>query len=150
MSYRLCWLLASGIDSKQAVNINCMTYTYWCVYGTRLLMMDRKIFPETCRVVVEYNEPTWCHFMKVFYCSTCFECYYIHPQDLATACRCIVWFRCVLVYWWFNQPDVNLWKFFIAQHVSNVITFILRSWRLYVGVLLCFGVYWSIGAVRLV
>jgi len=26
-------------------------------------------------------------------------------------------------------------RFFIAQHVSNVITFILRSWRLYVGVL---------------
>jgi len=22
--------------------------------------------------------------MKVFYCSTCFECYYIHPQELAT------------------------------------------------------------------
>jgi len=27
--------------------------------------------------------------------------------------------------------------FFIAQHVSNAITFILRNWRLYVGVLLC-------------
>jgi hypothetical protein len=40
-------------------------------------------------------------------------------------------------------------SFFIAQHVSNVITFILRSWRLYVGVLLCFVVYWCIGAVRL-
>ena len=39
-----------------------------------------------------------------------------------------------------NQLDVTLWKFFIAQHVSNAITFILRSWRLYVGVLLCFGV----------
>ena len=38
--------------------------------------------------------------MKVFfYCSTCFECYYIHPQELATVCRCIVLFRCVLVYW---------------------------------------------------
>ena len=33
-------------------------------------------------------------------------------------------------------------KDFIAQHVSNVITFILRSRRLYVGVLFCFGVYW--------
>ena len=33
-------------------------------------------------------------------------------------------------------------SFFIVQHVSNVMTFILRSWRLYVGVLLCFGVYW--------
>ena len=40
-------------------------------------------------------------------------------------------------------------SFFIAQHVSNVIILILRSWRLYVGVLLCFGVYWCIGAVRL-
>jgi hypothetical protein len=40
-------------------------------------------------------------------------------------------------------------RFFIAQHVLNVITFILRSWQLYVGVLLCFGVYWCIGAVRL-
>jgi hypothetical protein len=39
-------------------------------------------------------------------------------------------------------------SFFIAQHVSNVITFILRSWRLYVGVLFCFGVYWCIGANR--
>ena len=48
-----------------------------------------------------------------------------------------------------NQLDVTLWKFFIAQHVSNVITFILRSWRLYAGVLFCFGVYWCIGAVRL-
>jgi len=27
--------------------------------------------------------------------------------------------------------------FFIAQHVSNAITFIFRSWWLYVGVLLC-------------
>ena len=48
-----------------------------------------------------------------------------------------------------NQLDVTLWKFFIAQHVSNVITLILRSRRLYVGVLFCFGVYWCIGAVRL-
>ena len=37
--------------------------------------------------------------MKVFYCSTCFECYYIHPQELATVCGCIALFRCVLVYW---------------------------------------------------
>ena len=38
---------------------------------------------------------------------------------------------------------------YCAQHVSNVITFILRSRWLYVGVLFCFGVYWCIGAVRL-
>ena len=37
--------------------------------------------------------------MKVFYCSTCFEYYYIHPQEPATVCRCIVLFRCVPVYW---------------------------------------------------
>ena len=39
--------------------------------------------------------------------------------------------------------------FFIAQHVSNAITFILRSLRWYVGLLLRLGVYWCIGAVRL-
>ena len=27
---------------RQAVSITCMTYTYCCVYSTRLLMMDRK------------------------------------------------------------------------------------------------------------
>jgi len=43
--------------------------------------------------------------------------------------------------------DVTLWKFFIAQHVSSAITLFLRSWRLYVGVLLCFCVYWCIGAL---
>ena len=58
------------------------------------------------------------------------------------------WSR-VVSEWRLNQLDVTLRKFFIAQHVSNVITFILRSWRLYVGVLLCFGVYWCIGTVRL-
>jgi len=26
----------------QAVSITCMTYTYWCVYSARLLMMDRE------------------------------------------------------------------------------------------------------------
>jgi len=40
-------------------------------------------------------------------------------------------------------------SFFIAQHVSNAITLILGGWRLYVGVLFCFGVHWCIGAVRL-
>ena len=37
--------------------------------------------------------------MKVFNCSTCFECYYIHPQEPATVCGCTALFRCVLVYW---------------------------------------------------
>jgi len=31
--------------------------------------------------------------------------------------------------------------FFVAQHVSNAIAFIRRSWRLYVGVMLCNDVY---------
>ena len=50
-------------------------------------------------LLVELIEPTWCYFMKVFCCSKCFECYYIHPQEQVTVCRCIVLFRCVLVYW---------------------------------------------------
>jgi len=29
-------------DCLLAVSINCMTYTYCCVYSTRFLMMDRK------------------------------------------------------------------------------------------------------------
>ena len=37
--------------------------------------------------------------MKVFYCSTCFECCYIHPQKLVNVCGCAALFRCVLVYW---------------------------------------------------
>ena len=32
---------------------------------------------------------------ECFYCSTCFECYYIHPQEPATV---IVLF-CLCVYW---------------------------------------------------
>ena len=45
----------------------------------------------------------WTNLMSLyesFYCSTCFECYYIHPQEPATLCRCIAQFQCVLVYWW--------------------------------------------------
>jgi hypothetical protein len=43
----------------------------------------------------------WTNLMSLhenIYCSTCFECYYIHPQEPATACRYIFLFRCVLVY----------------------------------------------------
>ena len=36
---------------------------------------------------------------EIFYCSTCFECYYTHPQELATICGCVALFRCVLAYW---------------------------------------------------
>ena len=43
-----------------------------------------------------------------------------------------------------NQLDVTLWKFFVAQHVSNVITFILRSWWLCgcTALFQCVLVYW--------
>ena len=34
-----------------------------------------------------------------FYYSTCFECYYIHPQELVSVCGCTALFGCVLVYW---------------------------------------------------
>ena len=45
---------------------------------------------------------------------------------------------------------MSLYESFLLLNIfSNAITFILRSWRLYVGVLLCFGVYWFIGVVRL-
>jgi hypothetical protein len=50
-------------------------------------------------VMLQPALPTWCHFMKFFYCSTCFESYYIHPQELTTVCGCTALFRCVLVYW---------------------------------------------------
>ena len=52
---------------------------------------------------------------------------------------------------WINWTNLmSLYEsFFIAQHVSNAITFILRRWWLPVGVLLCFGVYRCIGVVRL-
>ena len=57
-----------------------------------------------------------------FYCSTCFECYYIHPQELATVCRCIVLFRCVLVYWY--TPKQNYTPTYSRQLLRmDVITF---------------------------
>ena len=39
--------------------------------------------------------------------------------------------------------------FFAAQHVSNASTFIFRSLRLCVGILLWFDVCWCYGVVRL-
>ena len=36
---------------------------------------------------------------EIFYCRTCFERYYIHPQEPATLFRFIFLFRGVLVYW---------------------------------------------------
>ena len=38
---------------------------------------------------------------------------------------------------------------FFAQYVSNASTFIFRSLRLYVGILLWFDVCWRYGVVRL-
>ena len=38
---------------------------------------------------------------------------------------------------------------FLAQHVSNASTFIFRSLRLCVGILLWFDVCWCYGVVRL-
>ena len=47
---------------------------------------------------------SWCHllFYYIIYCSTCFRCYYIHPQELATyllsyVVGCTALVRCVLV-----------------------------------------------------
>jgi hypothetical protein len=39
--------------------------------------------------------------------------------------------------------------FFAAQHVSNASTFVFRSLRLRVGILLWFDVCWRYGVVRL-
>ena len=44
---------------------------------------------------------------------------------------------------------MSLVSFFAAQHVSNVSTFIFRSLRLCVGILLWFDVCWLCGVVRL-
>jgi hypothetical protein len=47
---------------------------------------------------VEKDRPTLCHLLYYFtiYCSTCFECYYIHLQELATYCAFIL---CVVMLW---------------------------------------------------
>ena len=44
---------------------------------------------------------------------------------------------------------MSLALFFAAQHVSNASTFIFRSLRLCVGILLWFDVCWRYGVVRL-
>ena len=44
---------------------------------------------------------------------------------------------------------MSLVLFFAAQHVSNARTFIFRSLRLCVGILLWFDVRWRCGVVRL-
>jgi len=91
--------------------------------------------------------------MKVFLLLNMFRML-LHSSSGAGDC---MWVYCsvlvctgVLVRFGWSTNLMSLYEsFFIAQHVSNVITFILRSWWLYVGLLLCFGVYWCIGAVRL-
>ena len=67
--------------------------------------------------------------MKVFYCSTCFECYYTHPQELVTVCGCTALFGCVLVYWCGSAG--------VGWYPNAGWSTILRSWWLYVGVLFC-------------
>ena len=44
------------------------------------------------------DRPTWCHLLYYFtiYCSTCFECYYIHLPELATYCG---FTSCVVLLW---------------------------------------------------
>ena len=36
------------------------------------------------------NWTNWMSLYESFYCSTCFECYYIHLQEPVTVCRCTV------------------------------------------------------------
>jgi len=63
--------------------------------------------------------------MNVFYCSTCFECYYIHPQELATVCRCIVLFWCVPIHQY--TPKQNYTPTYSRQLLRmDVITFETR------------------------
>ena len=44
------------------------------------------------------DRPTWCHtlYYSTIYCSTCFECWYIHLQEHATDCGFI---SCVVLLW---------------------------------------------------
>ena len=85
--------------------------------------------------------------MKVFYCSTCFECYYIHPQELAIVCGCTacsvmidvyVLASCLLV-------SVYLWVYWcvVCYYYVPWICSIVICKSYHVPVLVC------IGAVRL-
>ena len=81
---------------RTAVSITCMTYTYSCVYSTRLLMMDRKpvrnmqilIFMDPSIVDNSVEIPTRCSFVIEFIIpefiegSTCFERHPAHHQEL--------------------------------------------------------------------
>jgi len=48
-----------------------------------------------------------------------------------------------------RPTDVTCFILFFVQHVSNASTFISRSLRLCVGILLWFDVCWRYGVVRL-
>ena len=74
-----CCFFRSGLPAKAPFE----PYVYWTVHHLTSWI-------------------NWTNLMSLyetFYCSTCFECYCIHPQEPATVYRCIVLFRCVLVYW---------------------------------------------------
>ena len=60
------------------------------------------------------------------------------------------------VYWTVRHLDIRIkieqlmsLTLFLAQHVSNASTFIFRSLRLCIGILLWFDVCWHYGVVRL-
>jgi hypothetical protein len=59
---------------------------------------------------------------KFFNCSTCFECYYIHPQELEIVRWCTDLFRCVLVYWYGSAgvgwyPNAG-WSTYVMKKVA--------------------------------
>ena len=55
------------------------------------------LFSRYSQIISSISWINWTNMMSLyesfFYCSTCFACYYIHPQEPATVCRCIVVFR---------------------------------------------------------
>ena len=76
----------------------CMTYTI-AVCSVKNFWWWTEELSETCRVLSK-ERPTWCHLLYYFftYCSTCFGCSYIHPQELATYLLSISW----VVLLWFD------------------------------------------------
>ena len=58
----------------------------WHIKGTlQDLLCVTKLFLKIWKQLNK-ERPTWCHLLYYFiiYCSTCFGCKYIHPQELAT------------------------------------------------------------------
>jgi len=68
----------------------------WCIYSNLVCMITfvdfcDKIygqFQQTRNIQLNKDRSTWWHLLYYFtiYCSTCFECYYIHPQEFVTYC----------------------------------------------------------------